>query len=211
MFAASVVIGLMFAAIILYVGWKRLNSAELQPDSDSARPSQLLLPTETRQNDKLVIVKDVAYMDIKKVLIGFCNMYNKDNYLAIPRLIKLMERQFAIVFPYDIDFQTYCYFINYLEFPLELERSLDVTGWATVNGSEPGVIPGIKGKKIMLFIPTLDTEHDNVYVTTDNNMGFKLGFAVGKQIQLPGMPEKRYSSPAYIITELQDKEFEEFR
>jgi hypothetical protein len=63
-------------------------------------------------------------------------MYNKEAYQALPRMIRLSEREFAIVFPHDIGFEIYCYFINYLVYPMELKWKPDVIAWATTKPGE---------------------------------------------------------------------------
>ena len=60
-------------------------------------------PYGRKRNDKLVVVKDIGYADLKQVLIGFCKMYNKRALQAIPRLTTIDETAFAITFPFDIE------------------------------------------------------------------------------------------------------------
>lgn len=137
-------------------------------------------------------------------------MYNKESYQAQPRLTKLTERKFAITFPYDIDFEIFCYFLNYIEYPMELQWSPDVTAWTTTKSSDTWITEKAANKKAMLFIPTDDTEHDNVYMTTQDNIGYKLGFAMGEEKQLLDTPKKRYVEPSIKISELTNNEFEDF-
>lgn len=205
-----IVIGLVIAVIIFYVLRTRLKASEPQPDTDTKRPSQSSLPTQPKQNDKVVIVKGISHSDMKRVLTGFCNMYNKESYQAQPRLTKLTERKFAITFPYDIDFEIFCYFLNYIEYPMELQWSPDVTAWTTTKSSDTWITEKAANKKAMLFIPTDDTEHDNVYMTTQDNIGYKLGFAMGEEKQLLDTPKKRYVEPSIKISELTNNEFEDF-
>jgi hypothetical protein len=206
-----IVIGLILAVVVFYILRTRVKASEPQADTGTKRPSQSALPTQTTQNDKLVLVKDISHSDIKRVLTGFCNMYNKESFQAQPRLTKLTDREFVITFPYDIDFEIFCYFINYIEYPMELKWSPEVTAWTTTKSSDTWVTGKSANKKAMLFIPTGDTEHDNVYMTTQDNNGYKLGFAMGEEKQLLDTPKKRYAEPDIKISELTNKEFEEFK
>ena len=206
-----IVAGLIIAVIIFYVLRTKVKTSEPQPDTDTKRPLQSAMPTQTKQNDKLVIIKRVSYSDVKRVLIGFCNMYNKESFQAQPRLTKLTEREFAITFPYNIDFEIFCYFINYIKYPIELKWSAGVTAWTTTKSSDTWITDKTANKKAMLFIPTDDTEHDNVYMTTQDNIGYKLGFAMGEEKQLLGTPEKRYVSPDIGLSEVINNEFEDFK
>jgi hypothetical protein len=182
------VLGLILAAIIFYALRTKVKTSEPQPDTDTRRPSQSTLPTQTKQNDKLVLVKGTSQADFKHVLTGFCNMYNKENFQAQPRLTKLTEREFVITFPYNMDFEIFCYFINYIEYPMELTWSPDLTAWTTTKNSDTWITERSANKKAMLFIPTDDTEHDNIYMTTQDNIGYKLGFALGGEKQLLTFP-----------------------
>ena len=138
-------------------------------------------------------------------------MYNKESCQAQPRLVKLSEREFAIIFPYDIDFEIFCYFINYIEYPMELKWSADVTAWASAKSGDTWITEKIINKKLMFFIPEDDTEHDNVYITTHDNIGYKFGFAMGEEKQQLDTPKRRYAQPEIDISELPHKEFEDFK
>jgi len=202
--------GLILAAIIFYALRSKAKTSEMQPESDSRRPSLPPKPTQTKQNDKLVLVKGISYSDLKLVLSGFCKMYNEESFQAQLRLSILAEQEFAITFPYDIDFEIFCYFINYIEYPMELKWSPDVMGWTTTKSSDKWITEKSANKKVILFIPTDDTEHDNVHMTTQDNIGYKLGFALGEEKQLLDTPKKRYVHPDIEISELVRKEFEDF-
>jgi hypothetical protein len=182
------VLGLILAVIIFLCFANKSEDFRATADTDTRRPSQSTLPTQTKQNDKLVLVKGISQADLKHVLTGFCNMYNKENFQAQPRLTKLTEREFVITFPYNMDFEIFCYFINYIEYPMELTWSPNLTAWTTTKNSDTWITERSANKKAMLFIPTDDTEHDNVYMTTQDNIGYKLGFALGGEKQLLTFP-----------------------
>lgn len=206
-----IVTGLVLAIIIFYVLWTRIRTSESRPDTDTRRPSQTLSPTQTKQNDKLVIVKGVSHPELKQVLTGFCNIYNKESFQARPRLVKLKDQVFAITFPYNINFDIFCYFINYIQYPMKLKWSPDVTAWTTTKSSDTWITGNSTNQKVMLFVPTDDTEHDNVYMTTQDNIGYKIGFAMGEGHQLLDKPKKNYVQPAIEISNLTNEEFEDYK
>ena len=63
----------------------------------------------------------------------------------------------------------------------------------------------------MLFIPADDKDYDNVYLTTIDNIGYKLGFAHGDEKQLLAAPKMEYIEPRIEIESLQGKRFEDFK
>ncbi|MFC4262642.1 hypothetical protein ACFOWM_07125 [Ferruginibacter yonginensis] len=207
----SIVIGLIATVVILYFIWTKFKNQKHQTDTDTSKQSTELLPTQEKQNDKLVIVKNVSYTDLQTILTGFCNMYNKERYQARPRLTKITESEFAITFPFDIDFIIFCYFINYVHYPMDFDKTFYVTGWTTTKSGDNWITEKSANKKVMLFIPSDDTDHDNVYMTTIDSIGFKLGFAIGEEKQMLNEPKKKFSSPTIDILELTNLVHKDFK
>lgn len=169
-------------------------------------PLNSIFPTNKVANDKLVIVDEASENDIQKILQDFCNLYNTEKYQAIPRLTKLSGRKFAITFPYDINFEIYCYFINYLNYPMGFDRHFKTTGWTTTKPSDTWITEQSANKHVMLFVSDLDAEYDNVFLTTSDNIGYKLSFAMGEGNQPLNSPEKSYAKPPITISELDPNE-----
>ena len=202
----TIILALIGVIVVIYFIWNRLASQKTEPDTDTRRPSDEYLPKQEIQNDKLVISDNITATEIDRILTGFCNMYNKEKYQAQPRLYKLSEKQFAITFPYDIEFEFFCYFINYVRYPMGFDKSFEVTGWTTTKSGETWITEKSAGKRVMLFIPADDTEYDNVYLTTEDSIGYKLGFAVGEEKQLLDFPQKYFVKPKIEIVELEKEE-----
>ena len=205
-----IIIGIIIAVIAFKTFQKRAKAREPETDADAELTFHKSSPVYPKQNDKIVLIEGADHSDMKNVVSGFCNMYNEKNYKTLPRLLKLSERDFAIIFPYDIDFEIYCYFINYLNYPIEIKWDARVTGWTTATPSE-WIPEKCLNKKIMLFVADDDTEGDNVYMTTSENVGYKLGFAVGEEKHLLDHPKKKFRPPPIEIEELANKEFEDFK
>jgi hypothetical protein len=200
------------AAILIFIIKACMPAGQKQnPNSDTTRPLNENLPKQENQNAKLVIVDNVSKTEIDNILTGFCNMYNKESFQARPRLYKLSERQFAITFPFDIEFEIYCYFINYVRYPMGFDKSFSVTAWETTKQTKGWITEKTANKKVMLFIPEDDKEHDNVFLTTEDNIGYKLGFAMGEEKQLLQTPKKTYFAPTIDIKILTEKESQDFQ
>lgn len=180
-------------------------------DTDSTRPSNEHLPKQENANDKLVIINNISKAEMDSILTGFCNMYNKEMLQAQPRLHKLNERQFAITFPFDIEFEIYCYFVNYVHYPMGFDKSFSVTAWETTKQANGWIAENTANKKVMLFIPEDDNEHDNVFLTTEDNIGYKLGFAMGEEKQLLQTPKKTYFAPTIDIETLTEEDAQDFQ
>ena len=209
--AQSIVIGLIASVAVLYFIWQKFKNQKPNADIVTSKPpAELLLPQE-RQNDKLVIVRDTSCTDLQTIVMDFCNMYNKESCQAQPRLTKITETEFAITFPFDIEFEIFCYFINYIQYPIGFDKSFNVTGWTTTKRGDNWITEKSANKEVMLFIPLDDTDHDNVFMTTADNIGFKLGFSMEEEKQLLAEPKKNFSSPTIDNLELVNMEHKDFR
>jgi len=203
--------GLIAVVAIVLFAWTKLKNQNPQPDTDTKRPPENIFPTSKVANDKLVLVEDASENDIKKILQEFCNSYNKETYQAIPRLTKLSDRKFAITFPYDINFEIYCYFINYVNYPMGFDRHFKTIGWTTTKTTDTWTTEKSANKNVMLFVSDFDTEYDNVFLTTSDNIGYKLAFAMGEEKQPLNSPEKSYVKPPINISELNTNESIDFK
>nr|WP_299168763.1 hypothetical protein [uncultured Allomuricauda sp.] len=181
------------------------------PSSKSNRPSGDVLPANEIPNDKLISVKNVMKQDLEKAIEQFCDMYNQDSFRALPRLFILEEDEFVVTFPYDIDFATFCVFMNYLHYPNDIEYNPSIRGWTTTKETEEWVQRPIDNKKVMLFIPKSDDEYDNVYLTTEENFCVQIGFAIGHHFKPFSHPVEYYEEPMHSIGELKGKEFIDFK
>ena len=158
---------------------KKVRSSEAKiPDdwNNASRPKDAMKPTELVGNDKLVVMKGIGLESAKKILQQFCNMYNQEAYTFLPRLTILDDR-FVVTFPYDVSFTSFCWFVNYAYYPcLDLEDQIpDVKAWATGEQGVWGPNDWV-GKRVMLYIPNGDEEHDKAYLTTEYNDSYKLDF-----------------------------------
>lgn len=206
------IIGIIaIVTIAIFVAWTRFKNQKPQPDTDTSRPQEHFFPTNKVANDKLVIVEDVNENDITKILQEFCNLYNKEMFQALPRLIKLSDNKFAVTFPYDINFEIYCYFINYVNYPMGFNRNFKTIGWTTTKKSDIWTTEKSVNKNVMLYVSDFDKEYDNVFLTTSDNIGYKLGFAMGEEKQLLDRPEKNYVKQPISSTELEGKPYIDFK
>ncbi|PWL39619.1 hypothetical protein DKG77_01950 [Flagellimonas aquimarina] len=197
--------------IIIAVAAVALLIQSCLPSGKPSRPNQNLLPVVEVFNDKLISVRSVKKRDLEKAIEQFCNMYNQESFRALPRLFAFGEEEFVITFPYDIDFATFCVFVNYLHYPNDIGYDPAIRGWTTAKEKDEWVQRPIDNKKVMLFIPKSDDEYDNVYLTSEENFSVKIGFAIGHHFKPFSHPVEYYEEPIYSFGELVGKEFIDFR
>lgn len=170
--------------------------------SDYSRPPLNKKPVKLINNDKLILISNVNIDELKKALTGFCNAYNKNDYAALPRITTISPTSFAVTFPYDTDFATFCFAVNYLKYPIDIKWQSKVIGWVTTKEGDEWITEKTRNKKVMLFLAENDNEYDNVFMTTKDNIGYKLGFAMGEEKQLLQIPKEPYVEPTIKIESL---------
>jgi hypothetical protein len=128
-----VIIGVIIA---IYFLWTMFINQKKEPNTNASRALNEKLTEQEILNDKLVISNNITFEEIDKILTGFCDVYNQESYKALPRLYKIDERQFAITFPYDIEFTIFCFFVNYVHYPMGFKKSFEATGWTTTKNGQ---------------------------------------------------------------------------
>lgn len=203
-------IGVGVIVLILIFIIARLKNYITGGPNDSSRPDHSKKPINKKDNDKIIVVSNISNDDIKDALNKFCNLYNKKYYDALPRLAQLNNNSYAVTFPYDIDFVTFCFAVNFLKYPIDIKTVPQVLAWATTKETDKWIADKSMNKKVMLFLADVDKEYDNVFLTTSDNIGYKLGFAGRDQKKELDMPNKEYIDPSVDINTLKEAKFEDF-
>jgi hypothetical protein len=145
-------------------------------------------------------------------LTDFCASYNQEKVQAHLRLTKIKADEFVISFPQNIDFEIYCYLINYLNYPAGFNKTFKPFGYTTTKLSDNWITEETANKYVMLYVSDHDTEYDNVSMTTSENIGYKLSFdhTHTSKNQLLDAPEKNYTPHSVSLKQLVLKEFSGF-
>jgi len=184
-----IIVGLLIVAIIIKSCKPTDNS------KNEKRPDDAILPTNKIQNDKIVLIENASLDDVKNAIQKFCNVYNQNEFVALPLLTVLTEKRFAVTFPYDTDFVTYCFFVNYMHYPNDIIYKPSITAWTSTKQGDDWMTDDTVNKKVMLYIPAGDEDYDNVFPTTNDNIGYKMGFAMGEEKQRLPHPGRAYIEP----------------
>ena len=206
---------LIFGLIaLLAIGWYVWNKSKNKSEREKVeerKPVSRTMPAHKVENDKLVMIEDAGEEDVKKILKDFCALYNIENCQAIMRLVKVSEKKFAVTFPYDMEFEIFCFFVNYANYPSDFKTRFHAKAWTTKKHTDTWITAAGNNEKIMLYVLDDDTEYDNVFITTIDNVGYKLGFAMGEEKQLLNKPELDYIKPPVALSELEKLESIEFK
>jgi hypothetical protein len=148
-------------------------------------------PNVPVENDTLILIHG-DYESIKKVLTAFCKLHNdKSNEIQL-RLVEYAHNKSFILFSYDIAFDKLCLLHNYLNYPSNINVTLDVTSWTSAHTKTDWVHEKMLSKNVQLYISETETGYDNVYAIAENNDCFKIDFAEGVS-EIENL-EKRYTA-----------------
>jgi len=166
------------------------------------------------ENDKQILVENVDYNLIKKAIQDFTKNYDnpqQSHLKPISKLYKIESKRIVITFPYDIDFNIFCYYVNYLKYPMDLNYKANVTGWTSTKATDNWLNKEFENQKAMLFIDPNDSEYDNVMLTTEKGRTYKIGFAIGEGLQNQNGTILKYQPTAFSNSELEKLETEEIK
>ncbi len=201
---------LVILLVILFLVVRIFLSNSNQQAEDPARPSKDKKPALKMDNDKLIMVDHVMQGDIRLALTKFCNLYNKDDFAALPRLWQIATDSYAVTFPYDTDFATFCFAANFLKYPIGIKWDGRVKGWTTIKTGDDWIDEQNNGKRVMLYLAEYDKEYDNVFMTTQDNIGYKLDFSGTNNTKPLSTPIDAYQEPPMLIDRLKAHSFEDF-
>jgi hypothetical protein len=206
------IIGIVvIAAVLIFKFGLTPSSKNLE---NKNRPNNLEKPKNQVLNDKLIIVKNLKLEYLQKAIEQFCDLSNQERLIAQLRLTILGD-QSVLTFPYDIEFEQFCYLINYIKYAHELSLKADykpeIKGWCNTKSGDAWMTDEILNKDVLLYIPDWDREYDNVYLTTNDGLGFKMGFALGYEHKKLDEPVMKFEKMPIDLNMLKDKEAIDFK
>jgi|TARA_B110000902_G_C14068537_1_gene498367 hypothetical protein len=185
-----IIIVVIAFVIIIAMFFLRQKTENISNEGKAFKEGNLIQLT----NDKIVVVKNLKQEYLEKAIEQFLDL-NKGGNPIKPK-ITIFDDKLIITFPYDVEFDALCYFINYLEYAHDLSLKPDykpeIYGWYKTKSGDEWMTKEIVNKEVLIFIPETDDEYDNVYLTTEDNLGFKMGFALGYEHEKLAKPVISY-------------------
>lgn len=143
-------------------------------------------------NDKIVLVSNISKEQLQDTLADFCALYNREGIVVAPEIALSNDDRLAVVFPYDVAFDIFCYSINYLSYPPEVDGAEPIViGWGTFATTET-LQPELAGKKLMVFIPEEDEAQDHVSIVTEHNVAHAMNLSYLDKLQTFEEAEESY-------------------
>jgi hypothetical protein len=192
------IISIIAYFVLKLINQKKENSIYLSQEGNIASKP---LPIK---NDKLIYVENVSLNLLKQAVEDFTNNY-RDSKSAFPppctKIHIIDNTSFIITFPENIDFEIFCYFINYLKYPFDIDYEIEITAWTTTKSDYIWLNKNFENESSMIYIATDDNEYDNVIITLQNGTCYKLDFG-GNLNELDDSNLSDYESPKYTDRDL---------
>lgn len=137
-----------------------------------------MLDTKIFKGEGSILVTDMTKEGLFKAIDDFINIYTQDGVSYTKPSIRAISQGFLLTFDGDIDYMAFCFWVNYLVYSdKNVKHNEHVTGWLKVKGAEDEILKTFDHQTLMCYIPSSDTEYDNVYFTTSDGQCFKQEFA----------------------------------
>lgn len=149
----------------------------------SCSPKKDGLPLINSNIDELVgkgsiFVTNMTKEELLRAMDDFMKIYTQDGQLYTRPAIEEKAQGFLLTFDDNIDYFAFCFWVNYLVYSDKSVRHNDhVTGWLQLNEIKEEQFRDFAHQTLMLYIPSSDSEYDNVYFTTSNGNCFKQEFS----------------------------------
>ena len=208
-------ITLLISGGILLIGYLIYSfiSKSTEKQKEPYIPKHKLERTLTK-NDKLIIVENANFMTVQQVVSDFTRNYDNPQQAELKpfsKIHKLDESRVAITFPYDVEFEIFCYYINYLKYPMGINYNPTVLAWSSTSSKYQWLNEPFDNNKVIMFIDPKDGEYDNVMITTAKGKTYKIGFAMGYGLQEESNIIRSYEQPLLNPTKLNQYESVEIR
>lgn len=120
---------------------------------------------------------------------------NEENGSEVDRpQVVQQENAFMLYLPDSTTYDQFCYWVNYMVYSNKDKKyNNNITGWYEVPANAKGVWQQFANQRLMFFIPETDTEYDNVYVMTKDNICYKQEFAFRASFILQSKVYREYN------------------
>lgn len=77
----------------------------------------------------------------------FCAAYNEDGPAVIPKLTRFSDEECVVTFPHDVPFDLFCFFVNYMYYPVGIFYKAEIKAWTTTQLADEWVVQKVIGKE----------------------------------------------------------------
>lgn len=146
---------------------------------------------DTAKGKRVIMTTQMSEKEVEDAINGFIKQY-EDNGDKVdrPQVTQQEENTFMICLPDTTPYYFFCYWVNYLVYSNERKKyNNNITGWFEVSANAKL----FQNQILMVYVPETDTEYDNVYFTTKDNLCYKQEFGGGASLKQQKNVYRKYS------------------
>ena len=159
------------------------------------------------QSDKLVAITGMDYATVQKIVADFATQYSDRETLPDFEIQQTDSRGTIISFSDDMNFELFCFFVNYVQYPKGESTTQTVRGWSSLYGSSSFLTQDLSSKTGMFFLSPNDQDYDRVWFVTSANVDYMISFAGLGGVRKTGehcydfqpAPKRDADKPAVVI------------
>lgn len=184
------------AAVLLWSCRRRVQHPKMADGPTNRQPKTTMhnLLKEELKGKRMIVATRMAESEVQAAIHDFMELNAEDGApVDMPVVEENADGTISIHLPDSTTYDLFCYWVNYLVYSNKSKRLNDnITGWFEVPADAQGLWEGFANQRLMFYIPETDTEYDNVFFTTENNVCYKQEFAYGAPLVRQEGNYKRY-------------------
>jgi len=168
---------LVLLVVIIAASVYKLQKRKKSKGTEANEEAKSKPPQEALENDKVLFIHGLNREDLERMIEDFRSMYELADFCRYQILPNSFSQKFVLYFPYDLEFETLCYLVNYLHYPMGFSIQPEVRAWTTVKAEGKWLKPELIGRRLMLYIPQGDKDYTQVHVTSEDGISYAINIA----------------------------------
>ena len=183
----------IFLAIIALLLVSLYCVARSKKNSQNSLTMERLCQDQT-DGKRIIRAIQMTKSEVENAINDFIKL-NEENGSEVDRpQVVQQENAFMLYLPDSTTYDQFCYWVNYMVYSNKDKKyNNNITGWYEVPANAKGVWQQFANQRLMFFIPETDTEYDNVYVMTKDNICYKQEFAFRASFILQSKVYREYN------------------
>jgi len=194
-----IIILILFAFLLKYLNENKGHFNKSKHTSKSHSDGEFI------ENDKQILIENTNYIQVKEAILDFKNNYIDKQHPQSKLLFRLYVvdlTRILITFPYNINFETLCLFIKYLQNSEILDSKAKTLVWATTQESDNWLYKEIGSQEIMLFMEMKNKGKKSLTLLTSEGQNYSLDLGTNFNMQKTDQISKKYRHPEFTEFEL---------
>lgn len=168
---------LVLLVVIIAASVYKLQKRKKSKGTETNKEAKSKLPQEEVENDKVLFIQGLKREDLERMIEDFRTMYELADFCRYKVLPNSFSQKFVLYFPNDLDFETLCYLVNYLHYPIGFSIQPEVRAWTTAKVEGKWLKPELIGRRLMLYIPEGDKDYTQVHMTSEDGISYAINIA----------------------------------